>query len=548
MRRHYPLHLHISTLLLALILVVCATIAAIGYRLSSELLSTSAADLTVRASREAQAEVRRLIEPAEMATRLLSLQPVTQARSLAERLQSLDFLRQALDSSPALSSLYVGYDNGDFFLVGRIGHGSTAERARAPAGTVYVVQSVERGAGAARGHFLYFDAQLQKLRADERPEYAAAYDPRQRPWYVEATSAPTLIQTPPYPFFASGKVGTTLAKRTANARGVVGADILLHTLDQLLASQKATPASQLVLATADGEVLAHTTQASALTAPLDRKPGTALARIDQLGVPALASLLPEVITRGDTDGDALRVTSGGGYWQVTIAPLRLERMPALYLVSVIPEDELMAAALQLVKHSASATLLVLLCTVPLTWLLARSISRSLADLASEANAIRHFEFSRPIGVQSTIREVNQLALTMDEMKRTIRRFLELSHAVAAEQNFARLLPRLLADTLAASAADAGVLYLSENGDLSPASALQGDGSPMSGPPSLRTASTGPLLASALAAGRARSGRLQAEDFQALGLPVEDDRHAIAVPLLNRSNDLVGAMILLCPST
>jgi hypothetical protein len=47
------------------------------------------------------------------------------------------------------------------------------------------------------------------------------------------------------------------------------------------------------------------------------------------------------------------------------------------------------------------------------------------------------------------------------MKRTIRRFLDISHAVAAEQNFDRLLPRLLGDTLSASGAHAGVLYLAE---------------------------------------------------------------------------------------
>jgi hypothetical protein len=51
-----------------------------------------------------------------VATRLLSLQRVTTATSLKERLDSVEFLREALDSSAALSSLYVGYDNGDFFL------------------------------------------------------------------------------------------------------------------------------------------------------------------------------------------------------------------------------------------------------------------------------------------------------------------------------------------------------------------------------------------------------------------------------------------------
>ncbi|WP_248594636.1 hypothetical protein [Candidatus Accumulibacter contiguus] len=151
MRYRYPLHIHISTLFLALILLVGGVLGGIGYQLSSNLLEESAADLTARISRAALLEMRRIIEPAEVAARLLSLQRVTRATSLRERLDSLEFIRQALDSSPALSSLYIGYENGDFFLLGRIGHGSVSEAARAPAGASYVVQSIEQLGGAAAG-------------------------------------------------------------------------------------------------------------------------------------------------------------------------------------------------------------------------------------------------------------------------------------------------------------------------------------------------------------------------------------------------------------
>lgn len=39
MRHSYPLHLHISTLFLGLILVICGVLTAIAYKLSSELLA-----------------------------------------------------------------------------------------------------------------------------------------------------------------------------------------------------------------------------------------------------------------------------------------------------------------------------------------------------------------------------------------------------------------------------------------------------------------------------------------------------------------------------
>ena len=119
--------------------------------------------------------------------------------------------------------------------------------------------------------------------------------------------------------------------------------------------------------------------------------------------------------------------------------------------------------------------LIILLAIPLTWLMARRISFSLRTLASEAEAIRHFEFSRPIAVHSMILEVSKLAKTMDGMKRTIRRFLDISQAVAAEENFDRLLPMLLSETLSAADADAGVLFLVDGEQLLPVSATNGGG-------------------------------------------------------------------------
>lgn len=550
MHHRYPLHIHISTLFLALILLVCGVLSGIGYQLSSKLLEESAADLTARISRAALLEMRRIIEPAEVATHLLSLQRVTSATSLKERLDSLEFMRQALDSSPALSSLYVGYDNGDFFLVGRVGHGSASEAARVPAGANYVVQSIERVAAAPpRGRFIYLDAALQTLRDDDRPDYAAAYDPRDRIWYTEGLASPTQVKTPPYLFFSSRRVGTTLASRAGGGRSVVGADILLDTLGKSLARQKVTPGSEMVLVNAQGYVLAHEDVSRMVLASPESNGKPSLARIDELAVPVLVPLLTVVRQmQGQEAAHALGVKVGDNEWRVSVNRLILEGVPPLYLVTAIPENELMAGARQVIRQSAKATLLVLLLSIPLTWLLAQSISRSLRRLASEAEAIRHFEFSRPIVLESSIKEVTELALTMDGMKRTIHRFLDISQTVAAEQNFDRLLPRLLADTLSAAEARAGVLYLAEASQLNPAVALDDSGSALAGDlPSLDVAHTGPLLGAALAEGIARASRLQPEDLDSLGLATANlaqASHAMAVPLCNRKNELVGAMILL----
>ncbi|MEF8753822.1 MAG: HD domain-containing phosphohydrolase [Accumulibacter sp.] len=547
MRRPYPLHIHISTLFLALIVGVCAVLAGIGYRLSSSLLQSSAAGLTSRISQETLLEMRLLIDPAQMATRLLSQQSVSSAGSLAQRLQSLQFLRIALDSSPALSSLYVGYDNGDFFLLGRIGHGSAGERARAPSAARYVVQSIERTTPVARGVFMYFDDELRLLRRDDRPDYAATYDPRQRPWFTQARHEARLVETPPYLFFSSQRVGTTLAHIADGGRAVVAADILLHTLGEALARQKVTPATAIAMVNGEGRVLAYEEARRMVLTPAADGEHASLARLDELGVPALVPVLDTVRNMQGRQTAMLAVSTAGQEWRASVDRLLLESPVELYIVTAIPEEELLAGALRLVRHSALATLLVLLLTVPLTWALAQAVSRSLGSLAGEAEAIRHFEFVRPIVLDSSIKEVSELAQTMDGMKRTIRRFVDISQAVAAEQDFDRLLPHLLADTMKTAGAGAGILYLAGDDKLQPAAALQHAGQVgAAGLATVGIGCSGPLLGTALAARAARSDRLRAEDHVALGLTGTEwlqFRYGIAVPLLNRNAELVGAIML-----
>ena len=551
MTRRFPLHVHISTLFIVLILLVGGVIGGLGYRSSQEILSTTAADLNTRIGRETLGEFTNLIGPAEMATRLVSHDGITRTHTLTERLNYLGFMRAALDNSAALTSIYVGYGNGDFFMLRRFYDAAEGQSFNAPAEAVYMVQSIEHtGEGnekSALGSFIFFDAGLKRLRQDDLPDYAATYDPRSRGWYQLAQASSGQIKTQPYVFFSSKKVGTTIANRANNADAVVGADIRLETLDQSLARQKVTPGTHVVLTNQDGLIIADENLAHAIKlSAADGKP--ALPHLAELGIPVLtrlAALMPTIDKSGD--GLNLALDVDGASWHASLRPVKLEGAKPLYLITAIPDAELMLAAERLMRHAVIATVLVILLAIPITWVLARRISGPLRQLAHEAEAIRRFEFSQPIKVNSLVLEVSNLTLTMDSMKRTIRRFLEVTHAIADEKDFDRLLPRLLSETMAAADAEAGVLYLADNAHLRPATALRSDGSALTaGDASVAIADCGPLLASALASRRALGSRLSAADIAALRLPVGDEAtdHAVAVPLLNRSDVLVGMMLLI----
>ncbi|MDP3538509.1 MAG: HD domain-containing phosphohydrolase [Azonexus sp.] len=549
MTRRFPLHIHISTLFIVLILLIGGFIGWLGYSVASNILRTSTSEMNARIGKETENAFKQLLAPAEMATRILSHSAITVATSLDERLASLALMREALKDSEALTGLYVGYGNGDFFLLRRVEGEADRQFFQAPDNTSWLIQSIDRPDGQARGRYLFLDTALKTLKIEEHPNYPNNYDPRARDWYKAALAAGGQIKTAPYLFYSSRKVGTTIANRASRDESVVvGADIRLETLDQMLAGQRPSPSAQIVLTNQQGRTIAYQDPSKGIRLPKEPDGKPTQVEIAELS-PVFAEIAPLLPTIDNSTATIRQISAAGETWHASIHPIKLEGANPLYLVIGIPDSELMVAANQLLRHSLLAIALVILLAIPITWALARAISGPMRKLAGEAETIRHFDFSQPISVKSLVLEINELATTMDEMKRTIRRFLDISQAVAGENNFDHLLPKLLSETLSAAGAKAGILYLADQDGLTSVAQLFADGAPLPGnPQTLALADAGPLLGNALAAGKALSGLLTPADIAALGLSealqASGTSHAIAVPLLNRQDSLVGAMLLL----
>lgn len=567
--RQYPLYVHVSTLFLLLISGVTALLIGLGYFSSLNLIESVAEDLTLRISRETSSELQRTLQPVNTAVNVLAFDALAQAPALPQRLQRIGTLQSLLDHTEALSSVYVGYANGDFFLMRRIKGGEEERlRLKAPVGTVYVVQSIERRYKPARGVYLYLDGSTAEIKRVVRPDYPIGYDPRQRGWYTQARSSGHAVLTAPYLFFSDRQVGITMATPARVARDtVVGADIQLATLSKSLSYQKVTPHSQLAITDPKGALVAHEDVfALGHTVTDDGQPR--LASLENFGVPILASVAQNVDLRTALQQEWTRqvLVSEGEHWQVAITRLASEGVSDLLLVIAIPHHELLAAVYQQARVVGLAAAIIVLVSIPLTWWLARGISRPLMVLTRATEAIRHFRFDEPLVMRSYILEVNQLGQTIQKMKSTIQRFLELSETIASAQNFDRLLPRLLRETVHATDSYGGVLYIHGSAGLLPVCAIASDersreqselatlhgvrralSYPMDAAALAREC--GPLMAKALAGGRLVAGAVTEADRAALGLAALPEfgapLQAVAVPLLNRQRELSGAMLLLC---
>ena len=550
-RRRYPLAVHIATLFVALLLVAGVAIGGLAYTRSVAMLTRAADDLFGRVAHETTLEVRQIVTPGEALIDVLAQTRLVAADTLAERLDTLQLLREALDVSPYLSALYAGYASGDFFLLRRVPEApERRQELGAPKDAVYLVQSVERGAGT----FLWFDASLARLATVSRPDYAK-YDPRERSWYRAAIAVAEQVKISPYVFYTTQEIGITIARRDSHAKVVVGADITMRAISEVLARQRITKGSEIAIVTASGHVTAYPDAARALRAGAAGEP-LALVPLAEFGAPIFTALSARIASVREPQSAQLDV--GGRTWRWLIAPLPLQGVAEPpRLVFAVPVDELLTEARAMARDSALTTALVLAVALVLALVASNMIARPIRGLVAEANAIRRFEFSRPVQVASIVQEVDELAGTMDAMKRTIRRFLDVSAAVAAEPDLDRLMPRLLDETIAAAGARGGALYLADDdGDmLTPAAVRLASGREAAidlSPIALADGAPEHPVSEGVRAGAARSfsvrrGDPLTADLDALLAALDHERATLVVaPLANRRRELLGVVVVACP--
>ena len=580
-RGSMPLHLHVWMWFGPLVLLVGALVCGINYVMTKATLEQSVTETTQRIGRETLEEVEDLMEPAQIAVRLLSHSSLADATTRAQRMARLPLMRDALESSPVLQSLYVGYADGSFFFVRPLRDAGERAAYQAPSATAFLVQSVDHDKGAARGHYYYLDPALHIIGEANAADFATRFDPRARPWYTAAMAAGALVRTDPYLFYSDRESGATLAIPTPSRQAVVGGDFRLDALSQMLRRESVTPGAVLALLDQKGMLVAINRQApdsaaapDAMTAqPLGNPQDYGLGVLTELAAQSFAQSSAPSTTPSAGPSPARSATPGtvkgaaspdassaavpgmalvrvdGEDWYTSVDRVDRTAADSLMLVSAIPQAELLRDARRHAALGMGVTALVLLLALPVIWLAARSVARPLESLASEADAIARFDFVRPMSVRSRIREVGSLAATMNQMRETIQRMLRVIGAVSAEHRLDHLLPLLLRETLNAAGGQAGVLYLANDDEqLRPAVGFDRSGTDVAArlggplPPDAL-----PLARAAVRDGKARAGHLAAAEMQAARLDVlagPAPVHAAVIPLITRKQTLLGVVVVL----
>ncbi|TMU79454.1 HD domain-containing protein [Pseudomonas fluorescens] len=539
-QRRFPLHVHISVMFTFLLLLTGVVLGLFNYHQTTQIILSGSEKLFERIEQDVRLDMSATYQPIRHLLSLLADDPATQAARLEQRLPLLRPFSQSLSDNPNLASLYLGYANGDFFMVRPLRSAALKTLLKAPEAAAYQIWSIEHDPqGAVHSQSLFFDQALTPISRQDNPD--DRYDPRSRAWFNDARQQNQQITTEPYVFFSTRNVGTTLARRSGE-NAVIGADLTLVALSAALSKHVVTPATEIALFDADGNAVAYPDSERLIV----DSSSAHLAKAADLS-PGLHALLS-----GAAKGN--RLEADGRQWIVARSSIQEGGPKGLQLALLVPEDELLIDAYRLRWQGALITLATLLLCLPLGWVISRILVKPLHALVKEADAIRSFDFNFPLARRSPVLEVDQLSVSMARMKDTLSSFFRITDTLGAETRFAPLLQRVLFETVQIAQAQAGLIYLRE----SDSSRMEPYGLVIDGTSQALEAfdiqghdlqqNKGPAWFEQLVSANnvvSNFGVDQAGDLQKVLLAMQSPRiHLIGIRLHNRHDETIGLLILL----
>ncbi len=365
---------------------------------------------------------------------------------------------EILRHNSRIASMSVADVNGDLFTVRSVDNSPAAATAfKAPSGTSFIVQGMDRKFDElVAEHVLFLDDKLFVI--DEKTLRQTTYDHRRQPWFKASVYTHGIVTTDYYLLSETNQAGLTIARRLKEGHGVVAADLTLRDISDRLADQRITPSSELLLLYGDGSIISHSDFgkiAPHLYGAADQRPR--MPKLSDFDTPVFIELAK--IIAGKPSAGPLSLRAGPKAMLGYLSFIQFQKGRQLYLVSLIPRDELLSDIIRLKNQSILISLGLLAGTILIVLYLSKRISGSLRHLAREAQKIREFKFDGPIDVQTRILEVNDLSETMAMMKASIEQFLKISRALSEEKDMDALLEMILLEAREVSASAAGAIGL-----------------------------------------------------------------------------------------
>lgn len=466
------LYVTILSLSVVISVVIATSVAGYNYVKEEELAREMAEVQLSEMSDTVILETRRIFEPA---ISVVSLMDKIEGTAVKPRLHShpaAQLMMDSLERYPQLLSIYMGFDDGDFYqAVSFQGENSnTREALQAPREAMFGLRTVrlletyspaasavlpdrmvkkESGrepvsrsgqrpddvmissvpqaspvSGATQRWrriemWVWLNAQRKIVGA--RTERNATYDPRNRPWFALANANSGAVMTDYYTFAESQSLGVTVAHRfDGQIAGVIGVDMTVQSISLFLKQERASDNGLVFMFTEDGKLSAYPDPLRVVHVSAEAVPAITPVYLDSFDDPVAARVY--ALFRQDRSPRLREFTVDGKRWLVRFSLIPSPMSKKGYVAVAAPLTDFTSSMDRVRLESLAFALGVIICMIPVIMIISRRISRPLSALVAETEEIRNFRLDKEVAVHSRIGEVAELATAFVTMKHTLSTF------------------------------------------------------------------------------------------------------------------------------
>lgn len=342
---------------LLVVMLAWSLLAYLSYTASGALLELASRHIFAAATEGISLEVQSAYQPVQRTTVLLADGNLANASSIEERQEFLPIVTEMLLEHPQALGIQAGYENGDYFMVRQLPTVDLRQRFGAPEAALFTVDHLlgDRSRNPLR---MFYDSNLSFIGETNIPD--EGYDPRIRPWYIEAMNSDQAITTSPYLFFFLRDVGVTVGRQSPSGNAVIATDLTLDSSATYLTEHQITPGTEIVLLSRNGIVARSSGNSFLLNGE----------EIRQLQLSDIESPLFQ----------ALSTNQSLAGWLIYRDSVGLTADEQLQLIIAVPEDELLADFSSIRNRILFISFLLLTLLVPLSWWFANRVSTPIREL------------------------------------------------------------------------------------------------------------------------------------------------------------------------
>jgi len=419
-----PLYINILTIFFVLITSAVGIVVLYNQHMNSRSALDSARLLMAETGSTILERTRAVFEPAFMSADTFSFATdIGEKPNLLTQPLAPMFIR-TLEQNPGITSIYIGYADGDFFLISTLKNRPEIRKAiHAPEKAMWYTQAIFHRPDNCRYTLRkYLDKDFSM--AGSHLEKNSSYDPRERPWYLQSIISPHPELSDIYIYAFSQEPGVTVARRfDAEIPGVVGLDISLASLSKFLDSQRVGKQGKLVMFEPSGQILAHPDANAMLGSRIENgKAIVAPATIEELEDPVLNELFRTFLSGGKKAFANQLLTVGKMQYMGRIDTMPDSLGRPVFLGMAVPMDEFTGPIVAAGHKSMMASFLILLAYVPLIIWVSRRITKPLNEIMLHVERVRQFRLNRPIRVHTHVAELHRLSKAMETMRTALRSF------------------------------------------------------------------------------------------------------------------------------